>query len=96
MQKILTKTLKITVGVVLMGAALAGRSDAVGRALYIRKDGTRLYKDPAPNGGAVYSYRRKDGTLVRHYVAAHRPARKYRYAKKRRSTTRYRRSTTHR
>lgn len=38
------------------------------KGLYIRKSGTRVYKDPAPPRSRVYSYRQKNGTVVRHYV----------------------------
>ena len=40
------------------------------KGLYIRKDGTRLYKNTKRTGTRVYTYRRRDGVLVRTFVAA--------------------------
>ncbi|MBV9471223.1 MAG: hypothetical protein JO316_16935 [Abitibacteriaceae bacterium] len=38
------------------------------KGLYIRKSGTKVYKDPAPPRAKVYTYRSHNGTIVRHYT----------------------------
>lgn len=67
-------------GLALAFVATAGAFKAQGRplppldrskGLYIRKDGTRVYKDPAPPTGHVYTYRGHNGTVVRHYTGVH-------------------------
>jgi len=42
------------------------------RGLYIRPDGTRVYKDPAPPTSRVFTYRRKDGSIARTFVGPRR------------------------
>jgi len=67
------------------------------RGLYIRADGTRVYKDPLPPKKRVFTYRRKDGKVVqtvtgarRPYVSKKRPARRpaRRHSAKKRSSHR--------
>ena len=59
------------------------------KGLYISKKGTRVYKDPLPRKSKVYSFRRKDGTWVRHYAIHSSQARRSTKAKKRSSKRRY-------
>jgi hypothetical protein len=43
------------------------------RGLYIKRDGTRLYKDPAPPRNRVFTYKRRDGKVVRQLAGPRRP-----------------------
>ncbi len=43
------------------------------RGLYIKRDGTRLYKDPAPPKNRVFTYRRRDGRVVSTLTGPRRP-----------------------
>lgn len=70
---------RILSGLALALALAAGQVKAQGRplprldtskGLYIRKDGTRVYKDPAPPTGHVYTWRRHNGTMAQQYTGA--------------------------
>lgn len=43
------------------------------RGLYIRADGTRVYKDPLPPQKRVFTYRRRDGKVVSTVTGVRRP-----------------------
>lgn len=101
-RQIVTKLLKLLVGIVLAAPALVSTAQAqyrplkkldTSKGLYIRSDGTRVAKDPAPPRRQVYTYRRKDGRIVRTYTnrrnyGQRRSTAKKRYAKKRSSSRR--------
>jgi hypothetical protein len=65
------------------------------RGLYIKRDGTRLYKDPAPPKNRVFTYRRRDGRVVSTLVGPRRAyASKRRPAKRKTVKRRYRRTSS--